>query len=88
LRSIHRAGLSNRLTDRELQVLAYQTTSLSRIGFSRELGIPPGRLQRYITAITRKLTAAESATCCPRYQRSPPGSLQLAVPATGSHLLR
>ena len=44
------------LTDRELQVLAYQATSLSHSEISRELGIKPRRLQRHVWAITRKLT--------------------------------
>ena len=45
------------LTNRELQVLAYQATGLSRTGISRELGISPRMLQRHISALTRKLPA-------------------------------
>ena len=47
------------LTNRELQVLAYQTTSLSRTSMSRELGMSPRMVQRHILAITRKLSTGK-----------------------------
>ena len=48
--------LGGTLTNRELQVLAYQKTCLSGSDISRELGISPRRLQRHIWAITLKLS--------------------------------
>jgi DNA-binding NarL/FixJ family response regulator len=57
---IHRARLSGGpLTNRELQVLAYQAACLPRTSISRELGISPRRLQRHISTITRKLTPGD-----------------------------
>ncbi len=50
-------GLPNSpLTDRELQVLAYQSTALTQASISRELDMSPRILQRHLTAINRKFT--------------------------------
>lgn len=50
-------GLPNAsLTDRELQVFAYQTTALTRASISRELDMSARTLQRHLSAINRKLT--------------------------------
>jgi DNA-binding NarL/FixJ family response regulator len=44
------------LTDRELQVLAYQTTPLTRADICQEIGMSPRMLQRHTTSITSKLS--------------------------------
>ncbi len=49
------------LTDRELQVLAYQTTALTEANISRELDMSPRMLQRHVSAINRKLTTDPGA---------------------------
>ncbi len=46
---------SGSLTNRELQVLAYQTTPLTRADICQEIGMSPRMLQRHTTSITSKL---------------------------------
>jgi len=46
---------SGSLTDRELQVLAYQTTALSGPDICREIGMSPRTLARHTTAIASRL---------------------------------
>lgn len=52
---------SGSLTDRELQVLAYQTTSLTRTDICQEIGMSPRMLQRHTTAITSKLATGHQS---------------------------
>lgn len=52
------------LSNRELQVLAYQTC-LSRPGISQELAMSPTALRRHISAIARKLTSHPVRSAAP-----------------------
>lgn len=52
------------LSNRELQVLAYQTC-LSKPGISQELAMSPTVLRRHISSIARKLTSQPRGGAAP-----------------------
>lgn len=52
----HAALPNASLTDRELQVFAYQATALTPTMISQELGMSPKILQHHLSAIDRKFT--------------------------------